>query len=673
MTFGRGNEETEQFMYEWDPAQAQLGAAAWTQHQLTDAPYVLFGQSACYDVDRREFVITGGSPHNDTNRQLTKPSVTYQDIFTFSTATNAWKKIDLKYDHSSQGMYQKHEGLRGVHATAVEWSPGWWWDWTSAYVNWIFKDGFWNRINIDSTKKYRWWEQHGVNYYGDSKLAESSSAPGTGHTYRIWKSRHHNSTSDNAITGYGQPEKVMIFDGTGWTSKPVQSSTHQFHSRFCPDVKVTNYANHPYSYPNFRLDWESVTTPWGLFSATYDTYAYWPYNFYPTTNPVCSAGQNWRYAKSPFLMLVENGTGGFDSMEVLETTNSRWGTVPTHANGIKYQFCQVPANQVRSEFMTRTPYMQFDPSSGKIWLFGYRDGDWSKFNRDIQAISYNATPQCFMVENFTAAFDSTGWTQVSLYNWRMDYWGYDPERNVISVFGKHGVSSTLRDAATNGVIWELDLNAREWNERILPEEYRKWSALQGNRLRVAPLPGKPGEYLVNGVIERHTDRYLSEGYILKITNSEIKMRPILPRFGLTVGADGVSGYLSVPGDPGEADIVYGGEQLYSGKRLIAPTLVGENDLWIVFKSSTYDVYLNGSLVLSNQTWAGANSSLYMMDFILGARYGSYYFHDDYGQSGFKGIGNTNVRIDWVKVFDRELNSTERDFWESADDNPAPAP
>jgi hypothetical protein len=131
----------------------------------------------------------------------------------------------------------------------------------------------------------------------------------------------------------------------------------------------------------------------------------------------------------------------------------------------------------------------------------------------------------------------------------------------------------------------------------------------------------------------------------------------------------------VPGDLGDTERVYAGETLFQGRRKIADDLLGENDLYVVFGTSTYRVFLNGNAVsglvngvsTTEFPWDGS-SGLYMMDFLLGARYGSFYRHDDDSQSGFKGIGNTNISVDWVRSFGKQLSQSERYFWTDRDDN-----
>jgi fibronectin type 3 domain-containing protein len=680
LTFGRGNDFTGRVIWEYNPDPAVAGPSAWTVRALANSPFTTLGGTPCFHEATRDLVFTGGIPDWGANQQVTKRSQIPQDVHVFNTGSNQWRRHELAYDPSSAGMMATHEGLRGVFQVG---SGQWhtllgWSEVTTAYLPLLFKNGFWRELAVDNLRKLRWGGQHAVNHNVDQRLSSRSSAPGAGDVFAIVKSNHQQITTANAtqaITAYGQPDSVVRFDGSGWTSTPVTATNLKFHDRFCPNPLVTSQANHTHSYPQFRLPWFGVDTSRGVLASSFDVEALWPYEFFPTTTPNCSATQTWRYSYSPFILVTESA-GQATVAEIKEYGSPEWA--PADPN----KFCAPPSATVASHLRGRQVYKQHDAATGLTWLFGIRDFDWSRFYRDIQAISFNAASNCYQVQNFSAPFPNASWTQISAYNDRMDYWGYDASRNVITLISKHGMTSTIANGSTNGVIWELDLNTIQWRQRLLPDEFRRWSTMQGSHhTRMAPIPGRNGEYYVAATRERHSWRAMHEAYILRIDANTVSLRPILPRFGLTLGAadgsgtGGTAGFLSVPGDLGDTERVYAGETLFQGRRKIADDLLGENDLYVVFGTSTYRVFLNGNAVsglvngvsTTEFPWDGS-SGLYMMDFLLGARYGSFYRHDDDSQSGFKGIGNTNISVDWVRSFGKQLSQSERYFWTDRDDN-----
>jgi fibronectin type 3 domain-containing protein len=678
LTFGRGNEDTGRVIWEYDPAQSASGAAAWTTRAISNSPFVTYGAQPCFHEETRDLVIPGGIPLWSTNQQVTKRSQTPQDVFVYNTQTNSWRRHNLRYDSSSMGMMATHEGLRGViRVGGPQFHPfAGWWEHTTAYLNLVFKNGFWSEIAVDNARKFPWGTEFNVNNWGDQKLTSRSSAAGVGDVYGVYKSGHQQittATTAQAVVEYGQPKVTVAFDGSGWNRVPVTSTNLKFHDRFCTNSAVTPSAAQTFSYPQFEWPWSGVATTRGFFAATQNVAALWPYPFNPTSTVTCSAAATWRYASSPFILVTESG-GAATVREIKQPGTPEW--LPSDPN----KFCAPPSAAVNSVYLDQTPYMEVDPVTNRIWLFGAKQSNnWSIYYRDIQSISFNSASNCYQVENFTAPFDTQAWTSISSYNDRMDYWGYDKVRNVVTVFGKHGTSSTVTNGPTMGVIWELNLNTRQWKQRLLPDEFRRWSTLAGSfALRVAPIPGKSGEYYVSAVRERHNySRYLSEGYIIRITDSAISLRPILPRFGLTLGSatgdgEGTAGYLSVPGDNGDVDRVYAGETLYQGRRKIANDLVGSNSFYVVFGNSTYSAFLNGVRVATDIPW-DPSGGLYMMDFILGARYGSFYRHDDDSQSGYKGIGNTNIQLDWVRSFNKSLSDAEMNFWSTYDENAGSLP
>lgn len=235
-------------------------------------------------------------------------------------------------------------------------------------------------------------------------------------------------------------------------------------------------------------------------------------------------------------------------------------------------------------------------------------------------------------------------------------------------------------AGANGYIWELDVKTANsttpglWKYRPLPEEFKRWTVLQGNPIRFAqPIPGKPSEFLIMADVEVHDrERPMSNAYILKVTDAAITLRPVPPRFGLTMGADRTSGYLSVPGDLGDVDTTLGATTLYQGRRKIADDITGEHTLFVVYGTSTYSVYMDGNPtpLVANAPWSGSTGDgIYLQNFYLGARWGHYVRNSEYTARQFMGIGNTRVEVDWLRVFDKPLDATEMNQWHQKEDDP----
>ena len=249
---------------------------------------------------------------------------------------------------------------------------------------------------------------------------------------------------------------------------------------------------------------------------------------------------------------------------------------------------------------------------------------------------------------------------------------YDPVRNKVIVLSNHWVVNVNAQNGNNtdGFVWELDIANKQWNARLLPTEYTRWTAMSGSlNAHFAPIPGKPSEFLVSQRREiHHVNRAISDNYILKVTDAALTLRPVLPRFGVTMGADRKSAYISVPGDPGEADGSVNGMSLTSGRRKISDDLTGAHTLFVVFGDginiNKYSVYLDNSAtpLLSNITWAGNDTGMYLSEFVLGARYGTFARYSDISLRKFTGIGNVKARYDWLKVFDKPLTSAEINYW-----------
>lgn len=711
ITFGRGNTNAGMVIWEYDPANSANGSAAWTTRTIANSPGVMNGAQPCFHEDTRDLVIPGGMPDGTANASVLKRSQTAQDVFVFSSAGNTWRQHTLRYSPSSRGMMAPHETLRGIFQTGgPQWQPfAGWGEISSGFQNLIFKNGVWSEIPINPALKMRWWWQHGSvgssntnspNFWLNDvqRFAGRFTAAGSGDVAGIIKSDNRafsSTTAPQAVVEYGQPRLVASFGstgvqaGTGWSSKTVTSTSLTLPTRSCTNPAVTPAANNTIAYPQFPYPWTGVNTSRGIFAVTQYMEAFWPYNF--GASVTCGATEAWRYRDAPFILISET-TSEARVNEIKPPSDPGWTASETN------KWCN-PTAPIHSNYLSKMPYMQVDPND-TIWLFGSRNnnGDmslnWaSTFFTAIQSISYNAPGKCYQVMNYTAPFISIANTTLTGAPWNtgitsanngVDSWGYDPTRNVITVFGKASMSTSITQGVANGVIWELTLGESPvWRERRLPDQFNRWSAIQGNyNMRVAQIPGKIGEYYVAAAVENGFNqsgvyapsRPISDAYILRVTGSSITMVPTLPRFGLTLGnasggdGSGTAGFLSVPGDQGDVDRVYAGETLYRGRRKIADNLLGDNDLFIVFGTNdTYTAYLNGVVVANNVTWDGAGG-LYMMDFMVGARYGTYYLHNDVSSSGYKGIGNTNVRVDWIRTFTKSLDATERSFWRTFDDN-----
>jgi hypothetical protein len=327
--------------------------------------------------------------------------------------------------------------------------------------------------------------------------------------------------------------------------------------------------------------------------------------------------------------------------------------------------------------------MIWDEVGQRILLVAYDYGHYTYYQRNIQAIYRSDDPEpnkrCFYVENISAPFPNAGWPELAVHNQTYDEPLWDPVRGKLLVLSKEWVRNSQGEsgaASTNGFLWELNLtnvspsNPGSWTLRALPAEYRRWSVLAGSAHSIAsPIPGKPSEFLIMAGRELHSNRPQSNSYILKVTDASITLRPVPPRFGVTLGPDRTSGWISVPGDRGDVDGSLGGLPTYAGRRKFTDDLTGERTLFLVFDTNTYSVFLDGvaSPLATDIPWSGAGEGIYLQDFILGARWGQYMRFGDPNLRQFNGIGNVRATFDWLRVFEKKLTEVEMNWWADRED------
>jgi len=681
LTVGRGNEAGVKRIWEYNPLLANQGQGAWTKRYLTDAPPT-FANMPCFDPVRRTLVEYGGLPPggHTTNSLLTVRERTSQDVFIYSTANNSWSRAPVAYDLASTfadsfGLYPK---LGGVFAHGGYGSANWlnfWEEWTTGFASWIFKNGFWQRmLDTDVTRKFRsapWWESS-VGTYRRPVIDNLGTA---NESLALIEASGWNDF--NANNGRGRPANVRTFDGSGWKTEAIDATDMTYPSDRCSSLSAAAADANWTQYPHASMGFNRVQTPWGIVLKGPPFSANVPYE--STSSTVnCSATRAWRYADSPFLFLRKESTSGGEVWKTRELKRLDQA-MPSDP----FKFCNSVGDttpDLAPEFKRWPAKMVWDAPRNQLLLVGYDlNNAWTYYTKRVQALKMmypdDASRRCLVVEDLIAPFPTTSWSTIMIHNGYFDRPLFDAARGKLMVLSNNWSSnSTCGNSCgnTDGFIWELDVVNKNWSLRMLPQAYRRLTTLNGSPiLHVSEYPGGSNEWLLQMSREIHTDRPISDNYILKVTDAEITLRPALPRFGVTLGADGRSGYISVPGDDGEPmPNQVGGNTVYSGRRKFANDILGDRKMFIVFSKDSnskdvYNVYLDNMSqpVFSNDIpWAGAQGGLYLSDFILGARYGLWSRYGDVNLRQWVGVGNTRVIFDWVKVFDKALTTSERSYW-----------
>ena len=675
VTMGRGNEVAVKRIWEFNPLNRDNGQSAWTKRYLTDAPPT-FANMPCYDPQRRILIEYGGVPPSHlVNSLLTVRERTPQDIFIYSTADNSWSRAPVAYDlpatfADSFGLSPK---LGGVFAQGGRGSDSWlnfWEEWTNAFASWIFKDGFWGRMfETDVTRKLQTSPDWHWSIAAYRNPAVENAGANNESLFMVNPSGWNDANSTN---GRGRPAKVLSFDGSGWSTDNIDSTDTTFPADRCPSLSAAqanaNWNQYPHGYTNFN----QVQTPWGTFLKGPPFSAYVPYEA-DSSSVNCSATRAWRYADSPFMVLrKENTANGLEwKTRELKRLDQALPSDP-------FKFCSSVGDttpDLAPEFKRYPVKMVWDAPRNQLLLVGFDStNSWTYYTKKVQALKMlnpdDASRRCFVVEDLISPFPNASWNTIQIHNGYFDRPLFDAQRGKLMVLSNYWSSNSSCSAycnSTDGYIWELDVVNKSWSIRMLPQAYRRLTALSGSpNLHVSEFPGGEHEWLLQVTRQIHSNRPMSDTYILKVTDSEITLRPALPRFGVTLVADGKSGYISVPGDLGEAQPQqFNGKTVYSGRRKFANDILGDRTLFITFNANnTYTVYMDNLTVpvLENVPCAGAQGGIYLSEFLLGARMGVWARYADGNLKQWVGVGNTKVSFDWLKVFDKPLTEAERSFW-----------
>lgn len=670
VTFGYGNDGDKKILWEWSP-----DTNSWTLKQPEDAPNNS-ETAPCYDKARKQLVEYGGHSPNGLIQRSRLPG----DVFLWDSLNSSWTSSPkLNLEPQSMGLMALFKKAFGIISFGGR-SPLFpYYDEPVAYQAHVFKDGHWNRSTVPHEFRlpYNYNSSGSYNGWFPERLPTDDSVAGQEKAIQLKLSAWNDRTS---AVGRGVPNVIAEFNGSAWTDQTISSTDYVFPTNLCPPGSSTNTTynnNHANGYTTPHFDpgeqWTKLWTPWGIFVKPAYTRAYLPYDF-TSTNPNCNAAPAWRYTKSKMMLIVNNG-GVRSAKQVVDSDDGDW----TVSN--PWKFC-AGTEPIANEFVRYQPLWHYDPNEQRILMLGWTEGAWSYYKKDIQIIKYrngsdNAN-KCFEVHNATVTMPKTSW-QTSRTSFHARYASYaetavlDPVRNKVVYVSDYYSLNKGNDSYgainTTGFVGEFDLTTLTWTHRNLPADFQKWTVINGNLgQQLVPIPGRPSEFLLTARTEAHTSRLMNEYYILKVTDDEITLKPQFSRFSLVLGDDRSTGYITMPGDKGDADGTYNGQPKFLGARSLGSSIIGSHTLFVVMNSgNTYDVYLDGNKVVNGATWNGASLGLYISEFIFGARYGIYAGYADNNERTWTGIGNTNVTIDWVKVFNKPLTVDEVGYWDSLPD------
>jgi hypothetical protein len=694
VTMGNGNDSLAKRVWEFNP-QTQTWRTVY--RNIGSAP-VTFGNMPCFNPVRRELVEYGGVPSSwNSNYDTRVRERVPQDVLIYSTASESWSRSPVQYDRSSSyghsfGLFAK---LGGVFTQGGQTFRGWlgaWEEHTNGFVSWLFKDGFWQRmLNTDVAKKMNWWNPGSPSLAAYLRPTVLNANTATESLAVVEASNFNDAT---AATGKGRPKTLRLFDGTGWNPPNgtpsnggpanIDSSDITFPQERCSTQAAASLANNTNPpeywslYPHNQAGFSRLSVPWGGGSVLMKGPGFSSFTVYENgqaATPNCtSTSKSWRYADSPFLFLRQE-SGNWKTRELKQFSQALLAD--------PFKFCSTvgdgtPNNpDVASVFKRNPVQMVWDAPRNRVLLVAYDDytngTPTTIFPKTMQALRWvsGTSSGCVAVDNVTTVFPVSTMTQIGTRSDRYDRALHDTGRNKLLLLSNGDTTNTCSTGCggnPDGFIWEFDLATATWTQRMLPQPYLRLTAFHGGFIfHASEYPGSTNEWFLHATHEHGSyNRPMAEDYILKVTDTEITLRPSLPRFGVTLGADGRSGYISVPGDKGEPmPNTVGGQTVYSGRRKFANDLVGTQTLFITFNSnSTYSVYLNdtNNPVLSNITWAGTTAGLYLNDFVLGAR-NAVWSHVGWGSiARWIGAGNTNTSFDWLKVFDKALTSEEIAYW-----------
>jgi len=646
-----GNWDTQhKRIFEWSPA-----SNTWAVQNLsTAAPQSMYGSYPCYDKERKELVDYGGVYAN--NNYNSAPNRRSFDLWLWNGTT--WRSAMPQHDPSGQAVLSPLNNAGAVH---MQQSNG---------HEYTFTKGVWDFKHIApadiSSKQYpweNWWRQANMfswccwasDQYTMGAMTDSSG--GLDKVFTVGLSAWNDTTPSY---GRGRPKLVGTFDGNTWTKSNIVSSDIYMPENICTNLTDAD------SNPNFRAPWSAVRVPWeggstllksGYFEASL------PYALDAPDPGTCTSTRSRRLLPSHRFSFLVKESGNFKIKEV-KLPNDDTAAAP-------FRMCESnPANVdslngFNDIFAKYPPIMLWDSVESRVLLIGYQNTDnaWVHMTNRIQSITYSTPGQCYLINNLTATNSSTAWNgsfgtgvnATSYIQFHRMMGVEDPTRNVFLIPGNYW--STNYNSENS--VWEFNKATLSWRKRDLPSKYQKQSANSGNYDQaISPVPGRPGVFLIKPAKEIHTNRDLTESYFLKVTDNALSLEPTPSRFGLSLGADGTTGYLSVPGDGGE---VHAGTTVLRGQRSIG-TVEGVHSLVISFSATTYDAYLDGVRVISGAPWAGNNLNLYAGEFILGARFGYYGMFRHHGERAYKGYGNTRVNFNWLRTFDKVLTDSERDYW-----------
>ncbi len=685
-------------IFEWSPA----NPTTWTVQSPGVQPQAMMNTYPCFDNYRRELVDYDGRAVSGVSGA---PNREQSDIWIWSNSLTQWRQVPLNYEPNFYGMMMPLFGSNKV------WAIG-----TNNY-QYTFAAGSWKKtllnlptdINLSSNRV-----PFNFNYVSNlttdvstgvrqppltnlKSLPSSVPASNDPDAYatasgeladRMYVLQNSDRFDNTAAIGRGRLNALSLYDPSqGWLNYPLSSS-----DIWVPQQDVCSNANaseqRPYLgtwWNNGRHVWSSVRVPWkgGAILAKAALFAgNIPYDMLNPDPNMCNSARTWRTAYNPrFSMVVADGSGGYKAREI---------KIPSvdadAASG--WELCSANdanpggVNAFLPIFQYHHAVMAYDPSHDRVVVYGYKDAsnNWTYFSSKIQYITYDLTNRCFLITNATAGPASSGlnsaegiaapaWrgssTNVNVdgssmsYSW-MEFYDTDAvtdtNRNVVMYptnYWSYGYASTIG-------LYEFNLANLTWVRRDVPSKYQKYSVLTGNYNQViTPLPGVPGTFLLKPLQEIQTNRALSESYYLRLPDptKALVVEPTPPAFGLTLGDDGQTGYLSVPGDVGEN---FAGTTVASGRRTVG-NVSGSHSFVVVFETATYDAYLDGTKVINQASWSGSGS-VYGGEFILGARYGYYGMYRDINQRNYRGYGNTNSSFQSLRTFDKALTSSEITYW-----------
>lgn len=669
VSFGQNWEANYHRIYEWNPLDSN--PANWVVYNLdSNAPQTAFGSQPCFDSHRRELVMYGSN--NLLASFSGAANRTGSQVYLWNGSS--WRESSLNYSPSgaqqfvsfpslSQILYNLGSDMRQFTFVNGNWNRRTFALSDVANIKTSFDD--WSNRLLGRFQRGQYFDQTHNLYQPVVKTSE-----GVDTMVQIQKSAYND---PDPVVGRGRINRVYEFDSSTqlWSKFNIASSNQLVPDKLCSALSGAD------DYPSFRGNYATAATTWfdgAVALKPEGAAAYLPYTFASPNPSRCSMTKKYERSSYPKLSFLVKTGNSYSVKEVKTVSDFDYDPAS------EFKFCASnpnsstnPNNLMDTDFAVNTPIMSFDSVNNRLLLLGYFSTDnWWYVTSKAQAISYSTQDQCFLIDNLvatspTGVFTHSAGTGASAYSYTSFHRSefiLDKQRNTLIIPGNYWSQNY---GARTSVI-EFNQTNLVWKKRTLSSNSQNTTVLNGNHeVSMATIPGVANTFLIKPGTEMHSGRQLSESYILYLTDTEMNLQPSSPKFGLTLGTDGQTGFLSVPGDLGQQIGTNGATPVYSGKRSIG-NIMGKHTLWLVFGATTYDVYLDNvnSPILSGIPWSGSSSlGNYAADFIFGARYGYFTTHSDNNLRAHRGIGNTKSLFQWVRTFDKSLSASERAYW---DDN-----